>query len=167
MVETWITNLSAEPMPVSIGFHPYYQLTDSPRDEWTIGLDAQKRWILGPDKLPTGETEPIRRLFPKPGAIPLREHDLDDVFSDQTPNAQARTTLWVKGKSQQVTVQFGPRYRAAVIWAPKGRNFICFEPMAAITNGLNLAHKGIYKELESIPPDGMWHEAFWISTSGF
>ena len=29
-------NMSAEPMPVAIGFHPYFQLTDSPRDEWTI-----------------------------------------------------------------------------------------------------------------------------------
>ncbi len=29
-VETMIANMSAEPMPVSIGFHPYFQLTDSP-----------------------------------------------------------------------------------------------------------------------------------------
>src|SRR5438105_2798902 len=35
-VETKITNMSAEPMPVSIGFHPYFQLKDSPRNEWTI-----------------------------------------------------------------------------------------------------------------------------------
>jgi aldose 1-epimerase len=66
-----------------------------------------------------------------------------------------------------VTVTFGPGYRAAVIWAPKGREFICFEPMAAITNGLNLAHKGIYKELQSIRPGGTWHERFWIRPSGF
>ena len=64
-------------------------------------------------------------------------------------------------------MQFGPRYRAAVIWAPKGRNFICFEPMAAITNALNLAHKGVYKDLQNVPPGGTWHESFIISTSGF
>ena len=40
-VETTIANMSAEPMPVSIGFHPYFQLTDSPRDEWTISLGAR------------------------------------------------------------------------------------------------------------------------------
>ena len=33
-VATAIANLSDDPMPVSIGFHPYFQLTDSPRDEW-------------------------------------------------------------------------------------------------------------------------------------
>ena len=35
-VLTKITNTAAEPMPVSIGYHPFYQLTDSPREEWTV-----------------------------------------------------------------------------------------------------------------------------------
>ena len=30
-----------EPMPVAIGFHPYFRLTDSPRDEWTLSMDAR------------------------------------------------------------------------------------------------------------------------------
>ena len=40
-VRTRIPNMSAEPMPVAIGFHPYFQLTDSPRDEWTISVGAR------------------------------------------------------------------------------------------------------------------------------
>ena len=32
--------------------------------------------------------------------------------------------------------------------AGQSPNFICFEPMAGITNALNLAHKGVYKELQ-------------------
>ena len=36
--------------------------------------------------------------------------------------------------------------------APTTKGFIAFEPMVAITNALNLAHKGVYKELQSIPP---------------
>ena len=46
-------------------------------------------------------------------------------------------------------------------------NFICFEPMAGITNALNLAHKGVYKELQYIQPGGTWQESFWIKPSGF
>jgi aldose 1-epimerase len=57
-VSTTIANLSDEPMPVSIGFHPYFQLTDSPRDEWTIAVGASTRWLLDARKLPTGATEP-------------------------------------------------------------------------------------------------------------
>ncbi len=46
-------------------------------------------------------------------------------------------------------------------------NFICFEPMAGITNALNLAHRGVYKDLQYIPPGGTWQESFWIRPSGF
>jgi aldose 1-epimerase len=70
-------------------------------------------------------------------------------------------------------VAFGPNWRSAVVWAPKptldtpDRNFICFEPMAGITDATNLAHKGLYKELQSVAPGGTWQESFWITPSGF
>jgi aldose 1-epimerase len=51
--------------------------------------------------------------------------------------------------------------------APTAKGFIAFEPMAAITNALNLAHRGVYKELQSIPPGGSWEESFFISTKGY
>jgi aldose 1-epimerase len=46
-------------------------------------------------------------------------------------------------------------------------NFVCFEPMAGITNALNLAHKGVYRELQSIAPGATWQESFWVRPSGF
>src|SRR5262249_39840494 len=69
-----VRNLSAEPMPVAIGFHPYFRVTDVPRDAWTIGLDARTEWVLAPDKIPTGETRAIEQRFPDPRRAPLREH---------------------------------------------------------------------------------------------
>jgi len=32
---------------------------------------------------------------------------------------------------------------------------------------MNLAHKGLYKDLQNIPPSGFWEESFWIRTTGF
>jgi aldose 1-epimerase len=90
-VETTIANLSAEPMPVSVGFHPYFQLTDSPRDEWTISVGARTHLKLQPNKIPTGETEPIGA--PYTGGVPLREYDIDDGFMDLVRNAQGRATI--------------------------------------------------------------------------
>ena len=58
-----------------------------------------------------------------------------------------------------------PRRRGAP--APTTKGFIAFEPMVAITNALNLAHKGVYKDLQSIPPGGFWAESFWITTKGY
>jgi aldose 1-epimerase len=172
-VATKIENLSAEPMPVAIGFHPYFRLADSPRDEWTISVGARTRWLLAGTKVPTGETQPIGQFFPNPQAVPLKDFDLDDVFGDLVRDSAGRATLSVKGKTQQVQVAFGPNWRAAVVWAPKpsapgqDRNFICFEPMAGITDAMNLAQKGLYKELQSISPGGAWRESFWIQPSGF
>ena len=40
-VATAIANLSSDPMPVAIGFHPYFQVTDAPRDEWHIAVAAK------------------------------------------------------------------------------------------------------------------------------
>jgi aldose 1-epimerase len=173
-VRTRIENLSVDPMPVSVGFHPYFQLTDSPRDEWTIAVAAKTHWALAANKIPTGETQPITQVFPDPAAAALKDHDLDHVFSDLVRDSSGGAVMTVKGKAQQLDVIVGPNYRAMVIYAPRpaagspqNRNFICFEPMVGITDAMNLAHKGIYKELQSIPPGGVWQESFWIRPRGF
>jgi hypothetical protein len=38
--------------------------------------------------------------------------------------------------------------------------------MVGITNSMNLAHKGLYKELQSVPPGGTW-QSFWLRPGGF
>ncbi|MFO7693605.1 MAG: aldose 1-epimerase [Vicinamibacterales bacterium] len=211
-VRTKVVNLSAEPMPVALGYHPWLQLTDSPRDEWTITVPARTRWLLSHQKVPTGVTEPTGTFFTDfTGA--LKDYNIDDVFTDLVRDAQGRVTTTVKGRSQQIELAQGPNFKALIVYspnplntgrgsqipppdpnaqaaaaapAPAGRgaapfpppappsanplatpNFICIEPMAGITNALNLAHRGVYKELQSIPPGGTWQESFWIKPSGF
>jgi aldose 1-epimerase len=177
-VTTQITNLSRDPMPVAIGFHPYFQLTDSLRDEWTISVAAKTQWLLATNNVPTGETQPIEKFFPDPRAIPLKDYDLDHVFGDLVRDESNRAVMSVKGKSQRLDVMLGPNYRSIVIYAPKpkpapdggapqNRNYLCFEPMVGITDSMNLAQKGLYKELQSIPPGGVWQESFWVRPSGF
>ena len=148
-------NMSAAPMPVAIGFHPYFRLTDAPRDAWTIAIGARTEWLLADDKIPTGETRPIEQRFPNPGAAALRDHDLDHVFGDLSRDPSGRAAMSVAGRSQKIEVAFGPNYRAAVVYAPAGRDFICFEPMAGITDALNLAHSGKYSDLQV--HCGGWH----------
>jgi len=167
-VRTALHNLSAEAMPVAIGFHPYFQVNDAPRDEWTFGLAAQKEWLLAPDKIPTGETRPIEQLLPKAHDGPLAGLNLDHVFGDLIRDSSGKTTMWVKGKSERLDVSFGPNYKAVVVYAPGSRaSFICFEPMSGITDAMNLAQRGKYSELQSIAPGGTWQESFWVKPSGF
>ena len=202
-VFTKVTNHAAEPMPVSLGYHPYYQLTDSPREEWTVSIPARTRWLLSYQKVPTGQTESTDKFFPGGKGV-LKDFNLDDVFSDLVKDAQGRATVTLRGRKQQLDITQGPNYKSLVIYSPnplntglgsqipppnpnapspaptaRGRgpgapanplatpNFICFEPMAGITNALNLRHKGVYKELQYIQPGATWQESFWIKPSGF
>lgn len=176
-VTTRIENLSADPMPVAVGFHPYFKLSDCPRDEWTVAIGARTRWLLSDAKLPTGDTQPIERTFEHPCAVRLKDHDLDHVFSDLVRDDNRNAVMSVSGSRQRVEVEVGPNFRAAVVYAPKRppqtldtaltADFVCLEPMAGITNSMNLAHRGVYNDLQYIPPDGIWEEMFRIRMSGF
>jgi aldose 1-epimerase len=39
--------------------------------------------------------------------------------------------------------------------------------MAGIDNAINLAHKGVYKELQMIPAGQTWQESFWVRPQDF
>jgi aldose 1-epimerase len=205
-VKTRLENLSTEPMPVAIGFHPYFQLTDSTREDWVLTIGAKTRWLLAENKIPTGETEPAEKFLGDRRAAALKNLDLDDVFGDLERDAQGRAVMSVKGKTQRLDVLLGPNYRSTVLYSPNpanargggggrgrgnppapvaaagggpavaltgtqdtvaNRGFIAIEPMVGITNSMNLAQKGLYKELQSVPPGGTWEESFWLRPTGF
>jgi aldose 1-epimerase len=94
-------------------------------------------------------------------------YNLDDVFGDLVRDDQGRATMSVIGKRQRLDVTMGPNFTSVVIYSPAGRDFICFEPMSAITNALNLTQKGLYKDLQSVPPGGVWRESFRVTPNGF
>jgi aldose 1-epimerase len=158
-VHTRIENYSTEPMPVSVAFHPYYQLDDAPRDEWRVHLAATTHYTLSPKLIPTGETMTIDL----PDPLPLAGHALDDVFGGVAHDRE----FSVEGRKEKISIRFGPKFAVAVVYAPPGRNFICFEPMSGITNAFNLQQSGVYRELQSIPAGQQWEESFWIRPSGF
>jgi len=224
-VHTKIENLSADAMPVVIGFHPIFELPDGNRDDWTVSLDAKTHWIEIPQRLPTGETQPIESFFgSERTAIQLKKYGLiDDVFTDLVRDASGRATMRLMYNGKELDEIIGPKYKTVLAWstpvptgpgggggrggggrgqapggppptpsgpfpvdpaqgvkvapaaaprpagapAPATKGFIAFEPMAAITNALNLAHRGVYRDLQSIPPGGSWEESFWITTKGY
>lgn len=153
-IETAVENLSAEPMPLCIGYHPYFQLTDSPRDEWKLHIAARDQVALSDRLIPTGESRPI--AFQNP--FPLAGQSLDAVFTSLTGE-----DFVLAGRAQRVSVRYGPKYPVAVIYAPPSGAFVCFEPMTALTNAFNSEHAA----LPHIAPGEIWRESFWITPDGF
>ena len=158
-VRTSIQNHSSEPMPLVIGFHPWYRIPDVPRDQWQVRLPVREHYALSSKTIPTGETSPVSF----PDVIPLAGHQLDDVFGGVDANGE----FVLEAKGRTVSVRFGPKYPIAIVYAPDTRDVVCFEPMTGLTNGFNLAHEGIFKNLQSVPPGETWTESFWIRPSGF
>ena len=164
-VETALHNLAAEPMPVAIGFHSFYQVNDAPTDQWKIHLGARDQLVLTPEVIPTGERISVQSKYPDP--LPLKGVKFDDVFTNMIRDAKGLGEFWIQGKTEKVSVIYGPKYDVAVVVAGPGRDSVVMEAMSAITNAFNLAHKGVYKDLQMVAPDGEWRESFWVRPSGF
>lgn len=166
-VKATVTNLSADTMPIAIGFHPFFQIPGIPRDEWTAHLAARVHVVADEHQIPTGEMRPLD--IPNP--LALRGQTLDDGFTDLERDAAGRAHFSIESAGKKVEILFGPKYRVATIYLPapppgETREFICFEPLAAIISGINLAQKGKYSDLQTVAPGGKWTESFWIRAEG-
>jgi aldose 1-epimerase len=158
-VRTSIANHSTDPMPLVIGFHPWYQIPGTPRDQWTVQLPVREHYTLSSKLIPTGETTPVDL----PNPTPLAGRQFDDVFG----GVDLKGEFALAANGRKVFVRFGPKFPIATVYAPKTRDVVCFEPMTGPTNGLNLAHEGRFKNLQSIAPGDTWTESFWIRATGF
>jgi aldose 1-epimerase len=143
--------------------------------------------VLDSNTLPTGRTEPITSFLPDPKNVAVKDVTLDDIFTDLERDEQGRATVSLIGKMQRLDVSVGPRFRTILVLSrpnngggrgansasaaarpmPTAGDTVAFEPMAAISNALNLAQRGLYSELQSIQPGGAWQESFWIRPHGF
>ena len=162
-IKTQINNLSMQSMPLAIGYHPYFQLHHSSRYEWQVTINATDYLVLTKEKIPTGEQKPV--VFPRP--FPLAHSQLDDMFTNLIRDDKGLAKFSIKGKNEEISILYGPKYSATIIYAPTNYNFICLEPMSAITNAFNLAHEGKYPDLQYIQPNTLWQESFWIEFKNF
>jgi len=166
-VRTTVTNLSAESMPVVLGYHPFFQIPGTSREDWNIRIPAKTHVIPGEHNIPTGEMRPLD--WPNP--LPVRGRTSDDGFTDLERDATGRAVFTIESGSQAVEVVLGPKYTVATIWfpaAPTGqtRDFVCIEPLSTIIAGVNLAKEGKWSGLQTLPAGARWTESFWVRARG-
>jgi aldose 1-epimerase len=141
-VVTRIENQSAVPMPVAVGFHPYFQVHDAPRAEWRL-------------RAPVANAAELERFS--------GTRELPELLRD----AAGRAEFVLEGKQERIAVVYGPKYTAAMLYGTASTAFFSIQPLAAVSNGFNLAHAGTYRQLQFVAPGAVWQESFWIRPSGF
>ena len=114
-------------VPVAFGFHPYVALPGVARADYAIELPAMRRLALDDRKLPTGETSDAAA-----SAGLLGDRVLDDGFDGLHDGA----AFAVAGGGRRVVVRFEEGFPCAQVFAPAGKDLICFEPMTAPANAL-------------------------------
>ncbi len=151
-IRTTLTATAAVPVPVAFGYHPYLVVPGVPRAEWAVELPVESRLVVDENQIPTGEQEPpgFRR-----GA--LEDRSLDDGYT--MPERPRPFT--VAGGGRTLGVEFLEGYTHAQVFAPAGKDLICFEPMTAPANALR-SHDG----LRLAPPGEPFTAAFRITVDG-
>jgi aldose 1-epimerase len=98
-----------------------------PRDEYEVELPVRRRLVLGPDQVPTGDTETV-----SPYRGPLGELAFDDGYD----RLEEPAVFAVSGGGRRIELRFEEGFGAAQVFAQPGKDFVSFEPMTAVTDAL-------------------------------
>jgi aldose 1-epimerase len=118
------------PVPVSFGYHPFFQLPGVPRAEWEIALPVGDRLLLDERLVPTGERVAAGDLDGR-----LGERIFDDAFTLD----ELRGPFVLQGGGRRIEVAFEQGYPFTQVFAPAVEDVVCFEPMTAPADALRHA----------------------------
>jgi galactose mutarotase-like enzyme len=140
-VQTRVSNLGGEAMPISPGLHPYFQLADRNKRAARVLTDATLAWDNR-----TGTRVTLRDF------IDLAADVVDLHLLDHWP----RTVRLTRPEDRDVELSLGVPDRVLVVWTERGRDFVCVEPWTARANALNSG------EATLVPPGGTHETTFTI-----
>jgi aldose 1-epimerase len=126
-ISTSVAATGDHPVPVSFGFHPYFQLPGSHRAEWEVQIPVRERLLLDDRMLPTGEREGV-----SVASGPLGSRTFDDAYA----SPPAGEAFAVAGGGRRIEVAFESGFPFAQVYAPADDDVIAIEPMTAPTNAL-------------------------------
>jgi aldose 1-epimerase len=127
-IATTVVASGPDPVPVSFGFHPYLRLPAGQRKTWHVELGATQRLELDDRMIPTGDRSPLAQR-----SFELADSSWDDGLAglDDPPVFAAAAD------GRRLSVTFDGGFDWGQVYAPPGKDFICFEPMTAPTDALN------------------------------
>jgi galactose mutarotase-like enzyme len=135
-LEVTARNAGDEPLPMGIGWHPYFALPSGRRTQARLHIPARRRLLVHDydEVIPTGEVAPVAGTpydFSAPGGEALGDLFLDDCFVDLERSAGGSVVAEIldpeAGYGVRVTTD-APHLRAIQVFAPQDIGFVAFEP---------------------------------------
>ncbi len=126
-VTTALTAAGSFAVPVSFGWHPYFALPGSTRNDWMLELPDRHHLELDELHLPTG-----REQFEPAQSISLTGIAFDDGYRLGDDRSMALTD-----GIDRIEVGFDAAYSFAQVYAPIASNLVALEPMTAATDALS------------------------------
>lgn len=122
-----VTNIGDAPMPVGLGFHPYFLMDEAT----TVHFDADGLWLSTPDMLPAIHA-PADRLGNWSIATPVAGDSLiDNAFTGWNGIATVR-----RGDAVRLTLTASDAPYLH-FYRPPGSGFFCLEPVSHMPDAIN------------------------------
>ncbi|AEI65264.1 aldose 1-epimerase [Corallococcus macrosporus] len=120
-LDSEVENQDTRPLPLHLGFHPYFRVPDAAKARARVDTDATCAWDnwRGQDVAFTGLT--------------LTEEEVDLHLKD---HSKPGTTLERGPGLRPIRLSWSPEYRVLVVWTLRGKDFVCVEPWTAAKGAL-------------------------------
>ncbi|MDQ6678090.1 MAG: aldose 1-epimerase [Acidobacteriota bacterium] len=130
------TNVGQEPVPVGIGWHPYFALPSRDRTQARLHLPARSRGLVNnyDDVLPTGGKVPVAGTpydFSAQGGAPLDKLFMDDTFIDLQKDSSGAVVAEIVDPAAKYGIRItapAPQIHAVQVYAPVDKEFVVLEP---------------------------------------
>ena len=128
-----VGNLGDEPMPLGLGWHPYFPRTPRAR----LVASVKKMWRNDAEGMPVELIDPPATHLLGPGINP-DANPMDNCFTGW--NGRAAIDWPERGARLEISAD--PALKFLVVFTPPGRDFFCVEPVSNCTDAFNLAAQG-------------------------
>ena len=139
-----VENVSNEPLPTSVGWHPYFKFPSGKREQVRVHIPARSIVPVNnyDDVFPIGEIIPIKGEaldFNDISGTPLKDMYLDDSFTDLEINSEDNSITEIIDPLANYGVRISANSvnKAIQVYAPPDKNFVAIEPQFNLTDPFN------------------------------